>query len=57
MIAPINMKIESPFLSDIPNCKRKMRRLRKKIYKFLTSKNCPKPSTSPSDLTPILTTR
>lgn len=33
------MKISSPFVDYIPDCKRNMRRLRKKIYKFITSKN------------------
>lgn len=36
------MKICSPFVEQIPECKRTMRRLRKKIYKFITSKNYPK---------------
>lgn len=33
------MKIVSPFVEYIPDCKKNMRRLRKKIYKFITSKN------------------
>jgi hypothetical protein len=33
------MKITSPFVEYIPDCKKNMRRLRKKIYKFITSKN------------------
>jgi hypothetical protein len=33
------MKITSPFIEYIPDCKKNMRRLRKKIYKFMTSKN------------------
>lgn len=33
------MKISSPFVEFIPDCKKNMRRLRKKIYKFITSKN------------------
>ena len=48
------MKIASPFLEWIPTCKRQMRRLRKKIYKFLTSKNCPKHVKRPTDLHALL---
>ena len=33
------MKITSPFIDHIPDCKKNMRKLRKKIYKFMTSKN------------------
>ena len=33
------MKIASPFMEYIPDCKRNMRRLRKKIYKFMTSRH------------------
>lgn len=32
------MKVSSPFIEFIPDCKKSMRRLRKKIYKFITSK-------------------
>jgi hypothetical protein len=32
------MKISSPFVDYIPECKKNMRKLRKKIYKFITSK-------------------
>jgi hypothetical protein len=41
------MKVESPFIEYIPECKKNMRRLRKKIYKFITSKRNPK-KTEPS---------
>jgi predicted HAD superfamily phosphohydrolase len=33
------MKISSPFVDYIPECKKNMRKLRKKIYKFITSKS------------------
>ena len=50
------MKITSPFVEFIPDCKRTMRRLRKKIYKFITSKNYHKKQQQPaSDLISILT--
>jgi hypothetical protein len=48
------MKISSPFVEYIPECKRSMRRLRKKIYKFITSKNYTRKQNAPSDLMNIL---
>ena len=48
------MKISSPFVEYIPECKRNMRRLRKKIYKFITSKNYLRKHNAPSDLMNIL---
>ncbi len=44
------MKLVSPFVDFIPDCKRTMRRLRKKIYKFITSKNYIKKQQPPADL-------
>jgi len=41
------MKITSPFIEHIPECKRSMRRLRKKIYKFITSKHHTHTKTTP----------
>jgi hypothetical protein len=49
------MKISSPFVEYIPDCKRNMRRLRKKIYKFITSKNYLRKQQSAPDLMAILT--
>lgn len=52
------MKISSPFVEHIPECKRTMRRLRKKIYKFLTSKNYAKKQRQTSgDLASFLSLR
>lgn len=48
------MKITSPFLDSIPDCKRKMRRLRKKIYKYLNSKNHITTSHHTHNVLPIL---
>lgn len=48
------MKISSPFVEYIPECKRNMRRLRKKIYKFITSRNYIRKQNAPSDLMNIL---
>ena len=48
------MKISSPFVEYIPECKRNMRRLRKKIYKFITSRNYTRKQNAPSDLMNIL---
>ena len=48
------MKITSPFMEYIPDCKKSMRRLRKKIYKFITSKNySPKKQDNGNDLLKI----
>ena len=40
------MRVESPFIEYIPECKKNMRRLRKKIYKYITSKRYSKKSES-----------
>ena len=52
------MKISSPFIQCIPECKRKMRRLRKKIYKYLNNKtrinSSSISSSSQLDVLPIL---
>lgn len=49
------MKVASPFVEFIPDCKRSMRRLRKKIYKFITSKNYTRRQQPPADLMRVLT--
>lgn len=49
------MKVASPFVEFIPDCKRTMRRLRKKIYKFITSKNYSRKQLPPADLMRVLT--
>lgn len=48
------MKVASPFVEFIPDCKRTMRRLRKKIYKFITSKNYTRKQHPPADLMRVL---
>lgn len=47
------MKFSSPFIDHIPECKRKMRRLRKKIYKYITSKNYKQPISHKKDILAI----
>jgi hypothetical protein len=52
------MKISSPFAEYIPDCKKNMRRLRKKIYKFITSKNYHRrQQTGSDDLMSVLSLR
>lgn len=52
------MKVASPFVEFIPDCKKTMRRLRKKIYKFITSKHYhKKPQESKKDLIALLKER
>ena len=48
------MKVASPFVEFIVDCKRTMRRLRKKIYKFITSKNYTRKQQPPADLMRVL---
>ncbi len=52
------MKVSSPFLEYIPDCKKNMRKLRKKIYKYITSKKYSKKNQDQKkDLINLLTER
>jgi hypothetical protein len=52
------MKVASPFIDYISDCKKNMRRLRKKIYKFIIAKKHDgKQQKKGSDLMAILKTR
>jgi hypothetical protein len=46
--------MDSPFTEHIHDCKKRMRKLRKKIYKHNTSKTANKPAHRQNDLTSVL---